>query len=89
LWRGIGSLEQSITIFSVSPNPASDIININLENGTLQGMVTIFDISGQQVISQAIEANNNRINISSLVKGIYIVSFNNGTETFMQKVRIR
>ncbi len=80
---------QKVTIFSVSPNPATDIININLENGTLQGMVTIFDISGQQVISQAIEANNNQVNISSLVKGIYIVSFNNGTETFMQKVRIQ
>lgn len=83
------STPQKQVAFSITPNPASDFININLGNGTLQGMVTIFDISGQQVISQTIEANNNRINISALAKGIYIVSFNNGTETFMQKVRIQ
>ena len=73
---------------SITPNPASDNIQINL-TGSLRGKVEIRinDVSGRIVKSNSYlkqqEGLVDNINIDELAKGVYIVSFmtEKGTST--------
>lgn len=55
---------------SISPNPATDNINIKLSNGDKLLNVIVYSITGQQVYRGT---NSSRINISNLNSGIYVV----------------
>src|SRR5690606_38793531 len=46
--------------------------------------ITLFNIAGQQVISQKLSSNNETINLSSLKDGVYLanVTANGNTATF-------
>jgi len=65
------------------PNPASDVININV-NATASGVVemTIYSFDGK-IVSESkglkVENGNNSFteNVSNLNKGIYLVRFTN------------
>ena len=65
---GIGESENNI---SISPNPASDYINI----GVLKGEVSVTDISGKVVMKFA--ENPRNLNISELPDGLYMVRISN------------
>jgi hypothetical protein len=56
--------------FSLYPNPAKKILNINSKNGVAFKSVTIFDLSGRIVLKSAIE--NATVNVQTLASGTYI-----------------
>ncbi|HOY71744.1 MAG TPA: T9SS type A sorting domain-containing protein, partial [Tenuifilaceae bacterium] len=62
------------------PNPASDYINISLTGASSEVTVRIFDVRGSMVKSQVLNASENRIDVSTLAKGIYMVSVGEGKE---------
>ncbi|MCF6280383.1 MAG: T9SS type A sorting domain-containing protein [Flavobacteriaceae bacterium] len=62
------SLDNKISIY---PNPSSDFINIsNIKEVT---KIRITNITGQTVMSDLIDQNNNQIDIKGLSKGFYFV----------------
>ncbi len=69
-----------ITNFSVYPNPTNTgYVNITTPSNTAV-KVTVYDVLGKQVLTKTL--NNNRLNVSSLKSGIYILHLNqNGTST--------
>ena len=56
--------------FSLYPNPAKKILNINSNNGVAFKSVTIFDLNGRIVLKSAIE--NATVNVQTLASGTYI-----------------
>jgi hypothetical protein len=73
--------------FSIYPNPAkSDFVNITTTSNEKIN-VTVFDILGKQVISQTI--NNNRLNVSILNTGVYILKLNQNGATTTKKLVIK
>jgi hypothetical protein len=58
--------------FTYGPNPTSDIINVSAAK-TIE-VIEIFNFSGQQVISQAVNETNATLNIVDLAPGIYLMS---------------
>jgi hypothetical protein len=72
----LGIYDNTIQNFSIYPNPASDIIQIKI-NATIEKIV-IYNEQGMQVLS---EVNTNKVDVSSLAVGVYIVnvSFQNKT----------
>ena len=70
--------------FSMYPNPANNIINIETKN---QEMITIavFDILGKQVVATQ---NTTRVNITNLNSGIYLVQVSQGNATTTKKLVI-
>lgn len=56
------------------PNPASNIVNINFLNKTLNNpaVVTIFGIDGNIILTK--KMSNNQVNISTIPKGIYNIN---------------
>ncbi len=69
-----------VKIFNLYPNPASDYINISLTGASSEVTVRIFDVRGSMVKSQVLNASENRIDVSTLAKGIYMVSVGEGKE---------
>jgi hypothetical protein len=74
-------VNKSLNEFAVFPNPTSlGYVNISSRSQTAM-KVKVFDIIGKQVINETI--TNNRLNVSSLNTGVYImrISQNNATVT--------
>ncbi len=55
---------------NIYPNPAKDIININNSNNSV---LSIFDITGKQILCKKLNSNNSKINVSNLLSGVYFV----------------
>jgi hypothetical protein len=70
---GIG--ENSTADFLVYPNSASESITIQLSESvsSINGTVSIYGITGQELIKQNAEGSKMQINISSMPAGIYFV----------------
>ena len=57
--------------FSFYPNPSNDVININSQD--LIENVSIYNILGQKVVDQNIDATSSQINVANLAQGTYIM----------------
>ena len=69
-----GIEQLSLNEFNIKPNPASDYIYIELINQQLVGMtIEIYDALGKLVQKEVASDINNKIEISNLNKGIYII----------------
>jgi len=69
-------------LFSISPNPASNSLNIQLITDDAKLIVT--DLLGRQILSKHIQ-NNIQLNISDWTNGIYFITVQSGTLIFSQK----
>ena len=76
-------VEQDNT-FSLSPNPARDIVNIKLPN-RIETRIEIYDVLGKRVFIRKINTSMN-IDISSLKSGVYIVKFVQEDKTVSKKL---
>ena len=75
------------TNFSIYPNPTSTGF-INITSTTADAMsVAVFDVLGKQVINETI--SNNRLNVSSLNAGLYIVKISQNNATTTKKLVIK
>ena len=57
---------------SVFPNPAKDVINIEMQNGMMQ-RVDLYNMMGQLVISKDVRAYSTQIDIQLLSDGVYFL----------------
>jgi hypothetical protein len=81
LSRGLG--------FKVYPNPANEILNIEISLlKETQATIIIENTLGQIVYAQLTDRMLNQLNISSLVRGVYFVKLNIANEVFVQKTVI-
>ena len=68
----------------IYPNPVSGpIVNMNIE----QGFATIYNLSGQKIISATVE--NGTVNIGMLQSGIYIIHVVAGSEIYQGKLIVQ
>jgi hypothetical protein len=74
---------QAAILSDIYPNPASNFINIGIDNAN----VSIFDITGKLVLNNT-SSNNQTIDISSLSEGMYIVKLNNDGKISEQKLHV-
>lgn len=75
--------------FSVYPNPAADVLNIQLKNELNNATATIIDATGRVVLAQTLNAKSNTIDITSLNQGLYIIRVNNAGAVTSEKVVIK
>ena len=63
-------------ISTVSPNPATDKVTLRLKNiPPADARVTVYTVTGQQVISSKVTATNTEIALDGLSKGVYLLSY--------------
>ncbi len=73
---GIEEVEQ--TSLRIYPNPASTILNIELNEAT---QIRIINLLGETVATQKLNTGNNSIDVSNLVSGVYFLQAENGLAT--------
>ncbi len=74
------------SIFSVYPNPATNVLNVNFENLINSNTtIEITTVIGEIVIQQTIQSQNTIINVQHLVKGIYFINLLNAKKTIAVK----
>ena len=71
--------EADIVIY---PNPAQDDLQIKLPNKYSNGTITVIDLTGKEILKGSIENNQNRVDISHLKSGIYILKINSTTGSY-------
>lgn len=73
--------------FSVYPNPtALNYVNITSNNNSKTNVI-VFDMLGKQVINKTLN-NNNRLDISNLKAGLFILKISQDNNTFTKKLII-
>src|SRR5690606_21093095 len=78
--------EFNVANFSIYPNPTSTgYVNITSTNADAMS-VAVFDVLGKQVINTTI--NNNRLDVSSLNTGLYVVKISQNNATITKKLII-
>ena len=78
--------ESQMSSLELFPNPANDIININLKNN-ISSNYEILDISGKVLLSDSF-LNETQINSSDLKNGIYIIRILNDFKSFSKRITI-
>jgi len=73
---------------AVYPNPANERITIELKglNSIQNSLISICNIQGQTILQQSLRQSKTELDISGLLKGIYILKLNNGEKTEVQKL---
>ena len=83
----ISTQDDTLGKFSVYPNPVTNgfVTIASKSNETIQ--VAIFDITGKQVLTNALV--NNRLNVSRLTAGVYIMNLTQNGKTTTKKLVIK
>ena len=69
---------------NVWPNPANNFINITSEKSDISDYnINLYDLQGRVVMK---DISSETVNISSLSKGLYILDFRNGNQSFQKKI---
>lgn len=82
---GTGEVTKMNAGVNITPNPAKDFVNISL-GGYSKGTLTIYDASGKLVKTEVMNSNSNRMDVSSLVKGVYMFTIKLNDTTVTKKV---
>ncbi|SHN32967.1 discoidin domain-containing protein [Chitinophaga sp. CF418] len=69
------SIENTFSV-NVSPNPATNVLNVQLKGAAQSSVLKVYSIGGQVVYQAKVNANVNQlqVNVSNWPKGIYIIS---------------
>lgn len=76
----------TITVF---PNPAADVLNIDL--GTLSGRTeyTLIDAAGRVVMSDVLTAVRQTIGVGNVANGLYVFTLRNGSAMWSTRVQVQ
>lgn len=69
----LGISEAKRLNFNSFPNPASQNVTIQLPSGSDNATVQFYDYVGKLILSQKITTSTEKINVSTLSKGVYIL----------------
>lgn len=86
---GVASVKSSDSNLSVYPNPANTSLFVKLGSVSDKATVEVYNAIGQVVISaKEINDASAELNVSNLVKGVYILKVTNGKEVSNTKIVI-
>jgi len=80
-----GIKENSVSTLNATlfPNPASDLLNIEL-NENFTGTVSVYNMSGSLILEEKMTGTQTQINISTLAAGNYVYKLMNENTVFAQ-----
>lgn len=84
-YNDLGVNEMTVNGVNVFPNPANNVINVENAAGS---QISLFNITGQEVLSIEVANANAAINVADLAEGIYVVRVNNNGKVATSKISI-
>lgn len=75
---------EGIEDFSVYPNPAKDVLNIEFSSGTASGWLQVFDMNGKRVAAYDVSGYTSVLTLDtgSFSEGTYFLHLNSGSAAF-------
>ena len=88
---GVSVADINSSNLSVSPNPATDVINVsvNVVDPSKASELTVTDLTGRVVYTETITGSATTISTEALEAGIYIINVKNGDLTSTSKVSVK
>ena len=76
--------------FDIIPNPNNGVFNIIFEK-TMNGLskINIYDIGGKIIYNKDITSNDNKINLSNIEKGIYLITVENNLHKTVKRIIVQ
>ena len=68
------------------PNPAKDMLYIQMNDRDAGAVIRIYDLTGHMVMSKSLENRTTRIDISTLRKGIYLLRINSYEKVVTRRI---
>ncbi|SFW88938.1 reprolysin-like metallopeptidase [Chitinophaga sancti] len=82
-----GAISGDLDKIQIYPNPAKNVVNVNLAGVKGKSEVSMYDVNGRQVLRREVSAVNAQLDISTLPTGVYIIKVKNGiTEVSTTKI---
>jgi len=81
----------SSDVIKIFPNPAKDVLNVEINTDALRGNVTatLFNINGEQIKSQIFQVNGiAKMNVSDVIAGNYVLRISNDKNLAAKSVLI-
>jgi hypothetical protein len=75
-------------VFTMHPNPASNLLTVKVKDSNASAHLSMFDISGREVFSQIGLQENNTIDLHTFSEGLYIVRMVLDGNVYSEKVTI-
>ncbi|GLB48717.1 hypothetical protein Y10_10850 [Neptunitalea sp. Y10] len=72
----------------IYPNPANDVLYIDFEEGNIFKQINLYDASGRRVYNQFTNAVQNKIDVSLLSTGLYVLELVGETDSLKRKLLI-
>jgi hypothetical protein len=72
--------------FKIHPNPANDLLIVEIPEFSAEMELQIFGINGQVVKNQKVTSNTFYVSIADLEVGIYQISITNSNSSWVQKL---
>ena len=89
----VNEVEPAQLDFTVYPNPNEGLFTLEIEqDGAATYTISVRNMLGQTVISEAINVNGNaskNMDLSSFEKGVYFISLENGEDRLVRKVVVK
>jgi len=82
---GIENIATNATM-QLYPNPATDMVMINLSDNLTGGTLTLRDVTGRSLNTINITANHNQLNTGALSSGVYLVTAVKGGTRVVQRL---
>lgn len=79
------AIGQNADLFTVYPNPATDVLTINMAKATENIAVTIYDLLGKQVLTANIGLTG-LVDVAALPGGVYMLKAESGTYSSVRKI---
>jgi Secretion system C-terminal sorting domain len=71
--EGVGVVEQERALVRIYPNPVSDLLHMDLHEGSSAVTLTLYEISGRQVFRRRVETCES-LSLTTLPAGVYLYS---------------
>ena len=90
LITSVDELSPEDNVFSLFPNPARDIVTLNISNSNYaEFVVNVYNVAGSLIISESIQHTQQNIDVRDLNNGIYLVEIKSQEQTEIQKLIIQ
>ena len=76
---GLSLQEEDFFEFKVFPNPATDILTIQIPSGNENTILRVYDVLGKQILEQQMTDSSSQLDVSSMSSGIYMMLFESGS----------
>lgn len=82
-------LQQQIQ-FALYPNPARNVVNLQWQSTSTVTAITVYDLQGRTILQQTVTSKTEKtvLNISSLSRGVYIVTVSDGLKSGRRKLAV-